>query len=123
MYGIEESTGLGGLAAQAPGGNQFLASAMRIQALTSGAKGAGILGATPSNPGAYVASGGGPQVAPGGSAVELPVSQQTGNTWRDILNFHNSPAPWILIAILLIYGWTHVSYRARGTAELGIARG
>lgn len=122
MYGIEESTGLGGLAAQAPGGNVFLPSALRIRAMTSGRVGSMIAGDAGGGLPQSFTPGGGPQISSSGTAVEMPVGQQTGNTWRDVLNFHNSPAPWILLAILLIYAWTHVSYRARGVAELGIAR-
>jgi hypothetical protein len=124
MYGIEEATGLGGLAAQAPGGNQFMPQAMRISSAGSGIiagpvigrGGAGLpqsFGSTP--------LGGPPSVSWGGGSVQRPASQQLGS-WREILDWHNSPAGWVLLLILAIYAWTHLSFRARGAAELGVAR-
>jgi hypothetical protein len=116
MYGTEASTGLGGLAAQAPGGDQFMPAALAITSRSSGIVGSpgsmlrpGI--STPSNPGLIAA----PQVSPGGSSVETPPAQLAGG-WRQILDFHNSPAPWILVLILLHYAWTHVGARRRGRA-------
>jgi len=113
MYGYEASYGLGGLAAQAPGGNMYLNRAMSIRS-----PGAMIVG-DPTSPGANVlpyslgaglGSGGPPQISWGGGAVEQSAGQQLGS-WREILDPHNSPALWILILVLLIYGYVHVSYR------------
>ena len=46
-----------------------------------------------------------------GTAVTSPVSQTLGH-WSSVLDFHNSTAPWILLGILLLYGWIHLSVRA-----------
>jgi hypothetical protein len=37
--------------------------------------------------------------------------------WSEITNFHGSPAPWILIGILLVAGILHLS--AKGSASVG----
>lgn len=125
MYGIEEGTGLGGLAAQAPGGNIYAGRALGIRSVMGGVRGGPIIGGPSVLPQSFGQAGGagghGIQVSGSGTAVERPAGQQIGS-WREILDFHNSPAPWVLIAILIIYAWTHASYRARGAVELGIAR-
>ena len=40
------------------------------------------------------------------------MSQQQ-SSWSSVLDFHNSVAPWILLGILVLYGWLHASARAR----------
>jgi hypothetical protein len=116
MYGY--SVG-GGVAARPSGGNPYLAQDLAIRE-----PGAAIIGdmpftgqsgpqmlLSPSGPGGPV------QVSWGGGAVEQPVSNQM-SSWRQILDFHNSTAPWILIAVLLVYGYVHISYK-RGRAAIG----
>jgi hypothetical protein len=115
MYGFEAATGLGGLAAQAQP-NAFLGRTLQIQD-----PGAMIAGA-PSQPGIMPGIGGMPsggpvQVSSAGTQVQRPTSQQVGG-WKQILDFHNSVAPWILIGILIVYGYVHISYR-RGRANIG----
>jgi hypothetical protein len=110
MYGVEAATGLGGLAAQAPAGNVFLAQALRIRprgsALVGGPPQTGVL--MPSSTiGDQVAL---PVVSGTGAAVEVPAGRMV-NDWRQLLDFHNSPAPWILLGILILYGWLHAGYR------------
>jgi hypothetical protein len=38
--------------------------------------------------------------------------------WSEIFNFSGSPAPWILIGVLLVAGLLHLSANARGKVEL-----
>jgi hypothetical protein len=110
MYGVEAATGLGGLAAQAPAGNVFLASALRIRP-----RGSALIGGPPqtgvllpfSSIGDQTAL---PVVSGTGQAVEVPAGRMLSD-WRQILDFHNSPAPWILIGVLILYGWLHAGYR------------
>lgn len=114
MYGIEaQSSGGGGLAAQTPYPDMFLGGATGILASPRSIVGTGI-GST------------GPYDMPMNTQVSLPsrqapvVAQQQG--WRAILDWHNSPAVWILALILLYYGWIHFSVRARaGRARAGLA--
>jgi hypothetical protein len=123
VYGVEPATGLGGLMAQAPP-NPYGARSAGIRSPGADRIGAPTIGSVsglPYNLSPMTPSGYPPQVSSSGMQIERPANQQVGG-WREILDFHNSPAPWILIAILFIYAWTHLSYRARGTAELGIAR-
>jgi hypothetical protein len=124
MYGVEAATGLGGLAAQAPGGNQFLPQALRISSVRSGMIGGPVVGGSsvlPQSFNAPAGSGFGPQISSDGTSVEQSPGLSLGS-WRDVLDWHNSAAPWVLVGILIIYGWTHVSFRARGAADLGLGR-
>jgi protein-S-isoprenylcysteine O-methyltransferase Ste14 len=54
------------------------------------------------------AAGAAHQLTP--SSVEVPAGRMLPD-WRQAFDFHNSPAPWILIAILVLYGWLHVGHR------------
>jgi hypothetical protein len=45
-------------------------------------------------------------------------SQQTSGHYSEILNFHGSPAPWILIGILLAAGL--LMFSAKGTINAGV---
>jgi len=112
MYGVEEITGRGGLAGRPSGGPGFLGANLRgmnsSAALIGGPSQSGI--AMPVRTiGSQVAL---PQVSGGGGQVEHPAANLLAD-WRQILDFHNSPAPWILIMLLAIYGWTHVAARGR----------
>lgn len=54
----------------------------------------------------------GPAVNPGAA---------TKGSWKEVLNFHGSPAPWVLIGILLVAGILHLQAGARvGKHGLGI---
>lgn len=119
MYGYEAATGLGGLAAQAQP-NAYMARVMQLR--DPGA----MLAGDPTTEGGHQVlpfqvsngPGGGPvNVSWGGGAVTQPPSRQLGN-WREILDWHNSPAPWVLLLVLFIYGYVHLSYR-RGRVSLG----
>lgn len=112
MYGVEEQTGLGGLGARPAGvGAHFAANARamnRTAPLVGGPDQSGV--AIPSRGiGTMVAL---PQIAGSGMQVEAHPDRLL-QSWRAVLDFHNSPAPWILAGLLLIYAWTHVSYRGR----------
>jgi hypothetical protein len=110
MYGIEESTGLGGLAAQAPGGDAYLPGALRIRSVSADLVGqanqVGVM--LPNTPAAGY--GNIAHISGDGSQVERPMSRI--GSFSEILDFHNSPAPWILLGILVLYGWLHVQVRA-----------
>jgi hypothetical protein len=38
---------------------------------------------------------------------------------RSLIDFHNSPLPWLIIGALILYGWLHLSVRA-GRTRLAI---
>jgi hypothetical protein len=119
VYGVEaQSGGLGGLAAQAPP-DVYFPQAVGIHNV------APIIG-SPEYEGGTTAPTFGPtintQLATGlmqpgvvsgsGNAVRAPVVQMQ-HTFSSIFDFHNSPAPWILLALLFLYGWLHASVRFR----------
>lgn len=114
MYGVEAgTTGLGGLQATAPAGYMGLGAAMRIRP-----GGSALIGGPPQNGTVLASQGVGDQVAlpivsASGQSVEHDPSLML-NGWRSILDFHNSPAPWILIAILTLYTWSHLAHGRRG---------
>lgn len=119
MYGIEEATGLGGLAARAPVYSGPGGAGIRSRSsgmIYSPIRGSGY-SALPYGVG-ELPSGGLAQVSGSGMSVERNPSHQLGH-WREIMDWHNSPAPWILLGILLIYGWTHASYRGSRTRVIG----
>jgi hypothetical protein len=108
MYGIEAVTSAkGGLAAQAPAGDVFLRDVlgMRGMATTPLIGGPGPTSVLP-----FTGLGDMAAVNASGTAVDQGPSA-TGH-WRTVLDFHSSPAPWILLGILLLYGWLHLSVRA-----------
>lgn len=117
MYGFEPQTspGIGGLAASTPYADLYFPQAIGINSGSSGLVGS----AGPSSGGNILPyTNIGDQVATGnmnasGTAATTPVSQQQPH-WSSVLDFHNSVAPWILLAILFLYGWIHLSVRARG---------
>lgn len=110
MYGLEAgSTGLGGLAATAPAGYAALSRAMAIRP-----RGSALIGGPPST-GVLL-----PYTGVGDSPPSLPINTPTSvevpagrmlNDWRQALDFHNSPAPWILLMILVLYSWLHAGHR------------
>ena len=112
MYGIEATTGLGGLAATAPAGYAALSRTLAIRPMAS------ALAGGPPQSGTVLPADGPvntqtalPIVSAGGSSVEHDPGLIVDD-WRQILDWHNSPAPWILAGILLLYTWQHVSVRA-----------
>jgi hypothetical protein len=118
VYGVEpQQSGVGGLAAQAPpdvyfpqalgiSNTQPIIASPQIDGTTAPFFGPSINAQQPSS----LMSTGGP--AASGQSVRIPVSQMQSH-WSSILDFHNSPGPWFLIALLVLYGWLHVSVRAR----------
>lgn len=111
MYGVEAMTGLGGLAAQSPGGNIYAQAAMRIRP-----RGSALIGGPPQN-GTLLASSASindqvamPVVSGNGQSIEVAPNRMLAD-WRQLLDFHNSPAPWILLAILILYGWLSAGHR------------
>jgi hypothetical protein len=123
MYGYEAAGGLGGVAARAIP-NPYMGRTLSIRD-----PGAMIVGDNPSIGGGIDATtapgfllspsgpGGVVQVSADGGSVEQPAGRQL-DSWRQVLDFHNSPAPWILFALLFVYGYVHVSYK-RGRAAIG----
>jgi hypothetical protein len=123
VYGVESaSRGLGGLAAQAPAGDQFLGPAMAIRPrATPLVGGRSQTGLHLPYTGAINTQTALPVVSGQGSAVEVPPGRMM-TSWRSVLDFHNSPAPWILLGMLLLYGWLHASVRASaGRARVSAA--
>lgn len=127
MYGVEaQATGGGGLAAQAPPDVYFpgvLSQSANEQPQIGGPPRGGVtlpytdIGSQ--TPQGLMASSSG-AVSNNGQAVRIPVSQQMTN-WSSVLDFHNSPAPWILIGILVLYGWLHLSVRANAGRRVGVS--
>lgn len=116
MYGFEAATGLGGLAAQAPA-NPYFARALSIRDPGSMVIGSqefrgGAPGMTTGSMGGF-----GGMVSAGGGAVTTNPAHQLGS-WREIFDWHNSPAPWVLLLLLIGYGYVHISY-ARGRVRAG----
>lgn len=112
MYGVEAATsGAGGLAAQAPP-DVYFPQALAIANVTGG-----IAGAPPDSGVAlpYSAQGGVQTPTSFGGAMPAPVApvSQQQSHWSSVLNFHGSPAPWILLGILILYGWLHASARVK----------
>lgn len=113
MYGVEAASSgqVGGLAAQVPGGDLYYPQAAAIHNVSTDIQGAPPFTGSP----LAISGAGGVQnpVAIGNMAPPAtPVGQQHAS-WSTVLDFHNSVAPWILIAILFLYGWLHVSVRAK----------
>lgn len=56
------------------------------------------------------------------SALTAPSSQQQMEMphWTSVLNLKHSPAGWILMGLLLLYAWNHVTYRKRGRGAAAI---
>jgi hypothetical protein len=56
-------------------------------------------------------------VTSNGEAI-MDTSESPRGHWSEILNFHGSPAPWILLGLLLVAGMLSVS--AKGRIEGGV---
>lgn len=56
---------------------------------------------------------GGPETHTAQGEVIVHASQQSKGGLSDILNFHGSPAPWVLIGILLVAGMLHLSAQGK----------
>lgn len=124
MYGVEaQSNGGGGLAAQTPYADLYFPGALGISSSSSGQIG----GAGPLSGGNVLPyTGVGDQLGTGygmnasGTAATTPMSQ-IQNHWSTVFDFHNSPAPWILIGILVLYGWLHLSVHANAGRKASAA--
>ncbi len=134
MYGFEAQTsGVGGLASQAPA-DVYFPQALGITNVQSSVAG------TPPSTGVVLPNNAAGEIltplafqgttspmsgtaAPSGQASTVPgvpVSQQQAH-WSSVLDFHNSVAPWVLLGILLLYGWIHLSVRGPGRARFAVA--
>lgn len=113
MYGVESATSgqLGGLAAQVPGGDLYFAQAAGISNVQSSVAG------SPGTTGVVLPWSAAGEVQSPAALADMappaaPVSQQQSH-WSNVLDFHGNVAPWILLAILFLYGWLHLSVNAR----------
>jgi hypothetical protein len=61
--------------------------------------------------------GGGTATTSSGEAI-VSAANSTRGHWSEIFNFHGSPAPWVLIGILLAAGLLHLSANAKFKGEL-----
>jgi hypothetical protein len=112
MYGVEaQASGGGGLAARTPYQVGTYGADLGINptaaALTGGPANGTLL---PYNLGGNegVAL---PVVGAGGRAVDRPANP-VGSSWRELMDWHSSPALWILLMMLGLYAWLHVSVHA-----------
>ncbi|HMD60426.1 MAG TPA: hypothetical protein VKG78_03295 [Opitutaceae bacterium] len=120
MYGVEaQQTGLGGLAAQAPPDVYFPEALgitntdVQIGSPPGVNEGVPFPGINLQLPGSAMPN----QINGSGTAATVPVANQNSH-WSSVLDFHNSVAPWILLAILILYGWIHLSVRANAGRNL-----
>jgi hypothetical protein len=111
MYGVEaQSAGSGGLMARTPynvptmGGDVGIRNGGIDQ---PGSPGNGTLLPYALGGGAAVAT---PVVGAGGRAVDRPASPMS--SWREVMDWHSSPALWVLVMVLALYAWLHVSIHA-----------
>ena len=61
--------------------------------------------------------GGGTATTPEGAPIVNAAESSRGHI-SDVLNFHGSPAPWVLIGILIVAGLLHLSAGASGKVQL-----
>jgi hypothetical protein len=113
------------VASLAPAGNLYYAADASQAVKIPGAEvlaGGGTSGQSVDNNGAPSLMFGGPEkFTGGGEAIVTAASQATTGgrgSAKEILNFHGSPAPWILIGILLVAGILHLS--AEGKFGAGV---
>lgn len=97
------------LASLPPGGNLYYDQAVNV-----GAKIPGSPIVELSNPGQAMDTsaptlmfGGGTATTGSGEAIASAASSSRGHV-SEILNFHGSPAPWVLLGILLVAGILHL---------------
>jgi hypothetical protein len=112
MYGVEaQSSGGGGLAARTPYQVSTMGTNLGISSGGIDQPGSPLNGQLLPNSlagGAQVAP---PMVGAGGRAVDRPANP-VGSHWREIMDWHSSPALWVLVLILMLYAWLHVSIHA-----------
>jgi hypothetical protein len=104
------------LASIPPAGNLYFAADVALAAPTQRlVSGPGHVQQTDLTPPALMFGG----VNAQGEAVVHSADNATGRGhWSEIFNFSGSPAPWILIGVLLVAGLLHLSANARGKVEL-----
>lgn len=129
MYGYEEALGAGsGLAAQAPAGDLYFPSAASIVGPGAVVPGGVAASGNPSVPlsalATQTATGliGEPTPSGGVTSATKPASHIAPG-WQGLLDPHNNPALWILLALLFLFGWMHMSLRVRGRAGRARAGG
>jgi hypothetical protein len=109
------------LASLPPGGNLYFQQDAAVAALIPSEqfrdpRGPGHAQAVDRTPPDLMFGGG---VATNGAGEQIVhAADSSGGHWSEVLNFHGSPAPWILIGILLVAGLLHLSANARGKVEL-----
>jgi hypothetical protein len=119
MYGVEAQTvGLGGLAAQAPQDlyfGQALNANNETPLIGSPPRGGASVtlpyNDTYNNPPTALMTQSGSPVNGSATAATVPASAQQPH-WSAVFDFHNSVAPWILITLLVLVGWLHLSAKA-----------
>lgn len=106
------------LASHPPGGNLYFAADQAVASKLIGPSEGYI------PPGQQVDAALGPlmfgspaNTTPSGGAVISAAASSRGH-WSEITNFHGSPAPWILIGLLLAAGMLHLSAGASGTGRV-----
>jgi hypothetical protein len=111
MYGVEaQASGGGGLAARTPYQVSTMGADLGIHPTSAalvGGPGNGVLLPYALGSGEAVAL---PVIGAGGRAVDRPPSPMS--SWREVMDWHSSPALWVLILILALYAWLHVSIKA-----------
>lgn len=60
------------------------------------------------------------QAGPAADTIATPEGTATGlGHWSDVLNFHGSPLPWVLVILVVILFLSHLSLRAGAGGEFG----
>lgn len=111
------------LASQLEGGNLYFAADQAVAVLNPGEVSPGgyptAFGTTAVESNLQLAPlmFGAGTVTGSGEAIVTPDQSSKGH-WSEILNFHGSPAPWVLIGILLVAGL--LMFQAKGSVSAGV---
>jgi hypothetical protein len=108
------------LASLPPAGNLYFAADQALAAKLAGAP--ALTGAPPRGQqldtvGPQLMFGEGTATTASGESIVSAANASRGH-WSEIFNFQGSPAPWILIGILLAAGLLHLQAAGRGSVEL-----
>lgn len=114
------------LASIPPAGNLYFQADQAVASKSPGERRIDYIAGSPRAQIVDMPGGSGPNLMFGAGAMTasgehiVKAANQTRGHWTEVLNFHGSPAPWVLIGILLVAGVLHLS--AEGKMGLGKGR-